>query len=127
MDKAEAIKLMESMSLDELMKLKKTTTKPKPKETRIPFKKITASSDVIGPRVCTSTQDVKTFLCETLIPNLDLRPTASIKAQFVEGFSLLADLVDDPKAKEKLLKTAARAVMMDRDHLIKYIAAVVST
>jgi hypothetical protein len=118
LSEADAAKLLARISPK-----KASASKPAKK---IPFPKMQGYSDVVGPQLCISLKKAKMFMCETLIPNMDLRSTASIKAQFVEGMTTLAELMDDPKLKDNLLKTAAKGVMMDRDALIKYIAAVVS-
>lgn len=118
--------LLKQLSIPELTKLmhpKKAASKKK----RIQFPMIKAESSVAAPRMCISLKEAKAFLCEILLYDLDICSTAAIKAHFVEGFSTMAELMDDPVLKDNLLKTAARAVIMDRDNLLKYIVAVVTS
>lgn len=71
------------------------------------------------PRPCTNSQDVIQHFCEEVIQDCDKKSVPTIKAQVVEAFATLAEIVE-PSRKANVLNKAAKFVMLqEREDVLR--------
>lgn len=123
-------RLISEVPREDLEKISKSLSSKKgKKKTHVSFPKIetkTKAKQYSNEQTCASHKDAEDFLALLLIQDLDKRPTASIKAQLIEGLLTFAEIMDEEQQKKRFISRAIRIVTMDRDYLINSIVSMIA-
>lgn len=71
------------------------------------------------PRPCTNSKDVIQHFCEEILQNCDKKSIPTIKAQVVETFATLAEIVEPSKRIQVLAKAAKFVMLPEREDVLR--------